>query len=459
MNFQELNSVYFLGIGGIGMSALARFFHATGKAVGGYDRTETALTRSLISEGIEIHYSDNTAIISQPFLNPETTLIVRTPAVPDSHDELNFFMKNGFTVMKRAQVLGLIFNAKKGVAIAGTHGKTSVTTFTSFILRECGIDASAFLGGISKNYNTNLLIGNSEYVVAEADEFDRSFLHLAPQVLLITTIDADHLDIYSDLNDIKNTFNDFISKTNPGGTVIVNDKVQIDIPEKVKKLSYSLHNKDADIYASDIIIERNAYNFTFNCPAGSFPGFELKIPGITNVENAVAALAVAYALNIDINKLKKALPGLRGVVRRFDIQFAGRKRIYIDDYAHHPREIDAVLSSLRHLYKNRKITGIFQPHLFSRTKDFADEFAESLSKFDELILLDIYPAREKPLPGVTSDMLFGKIKLAEKHRCSKENLLSKLKVLNIDVLLTIGAGDIDQMIEPIKEYLNETEEI
>lgn len=435
------------------MSSLARYFYAQGKHVGGYDRTPSTLTESLELQGIHIHFEDDINLIPENYKNKETTLIVRTPAVPNDHSELVYFGENGFTMMKRAQVLGLLFNARKGIAIAGTHGKTSVTTFTSYLVNECGIDASAFLGGISKNYHTNLILGDSEYVIAEADEFDRSFLQLHPFITLVTAIDSDHLDIYKDFEDIKQTFSKFLGQTQENGIIILKHGLEVSVPENCKCYSYSLDNASADFFASDIFVKDGKYRFSFNTPDGKTEGLSIQVPGRINIENSVAAMAIAWSLGVPVEKLKNVLPDLKGVVRRFDIQYKSETCIYIDDYAHHPRELDAVIGSLRDLYKSKKITAVFQPHLYSRTRDFADEFAESLSKLDELILLDIYPAREKPLPGVTSDMLFDKIKGPVKHRCSKENLLYMLKELNIEVLLTVGAGDIDQFIEPIKKYL------
>ena len=435
------------------MSALARYFHANGKFVGGYDRISTPLTKELSALGISIHHDDNTSSIPKEFTDKDTTLIVRTPAVPAEHKELNYFTDNGFIIMKRARVLGLIFNAHKGIAIAGTHGKTSVGTLTSYLLREAGIDCSSFLGGISKNYDTNLLIGKSEYVVAEADEFDRSFLQLHPYISLVTTVDADHLDIYRDFEDLKDTFSLFVSQTLPGGTIILKEGIDIPIPEGRKKLTYSYDNPEADFFASDINIENGNYRFSINTPVDKYEGFQIQVPGKTNIENTIAAVAICFTLGAEINKLQQPLYNYKGVRRRFDIQYKSSSIIYVDDYAHHPRELDAIISSMRDLYKGKKLTGIFQPHLYTRTRDFCDEFANSLSKFDELILLDIYPAREKPLPGVTSDILFDKIEGITKHRCSKENLLFMLKDLNIEVLLTVGAGDIDQLVEPIKDFL------
>lgn len=454
MDFGKINKVYFLGIGGIGMSALARYFLVNGKEVAGYDKTSTPLTDELARQGMIIHFTDSVSEIPKHFLLKDDTLIVRTPAVPEDHTEYNYFVNHNFDILKRAQVLGLIFNAFKGVAIAGTHGKTSTTTFTSFLLKESGIDCSAFLGGISKNFGTNLVLGKSEVVVAEADEFDRSFLQLHPFISLVTTVDADHLDIYKDFDEIKDAFQSFVLQTLPGGTVILKEGVEIKIPESCRKLTYSLDNPKSDLYASEVRVVDGKYVFSLITPERKVSDLKISIPGKTNIENAVAAMSVCYALGVDPEKFKTILPKLKGVVRRFDIQYQDENCLYIDDYAHHPRELDAVIGSLRDLYKGRKLTGIFQPHLYTRTRDFADDFAKSLSALDEIILLDIYPAREKPIPGVTSDMLFDKIQGAKKYRCSKTNLLNTLKELNIDVLVTAGAGDIDQMIEPIKQFLS-----
>lgn len=458
MELSKINSIYFLGIGGIGMSSLARYFHAQNMKVGGYDRTSTPLTSKLVSLGMKVHFSENVHLVQNEFPDKNTTLVIRTPAVPEDHAELLYFKANNYTVVKRAEVLGYLLNQKKGIAIAGTHGKTSVTTFTTYFLREGGIDCSAFLGGISKNYDTNLVMGSSEYVVAEADEFDRSFLHLNPYLSLVTTVDADHLDIYSNLEDIRETFKEFIHKTYSNGVIILNSQVNITVDGSQQKYTYSLMDKSSDFFASDINIKNGYYEFTFNTPQGACEGFRLNVPGKTNIENSIAAMGIAWILGVPIERLRDSIPGLKGVVRRFDIQYQDENRIYFDDYAHHPREIDAVVGSLRDLFPGRKLTGIFQPHLFSRTRDFADDFAKSLSKFDELILLDIYPAREKPLPGVTSKMLLDKITVEKKQSCSKENLLRILKGLNIEVLLTIGAGDIDQYVSSIKDFLKKGEE-
>jgi UDP-N-acetylmuramate--alanine ligase len=458
MNFNTIHSVYFLGIGGIGMSALARYFHIQGKVVGGYDLTSTPLTTELSKMGMNIHFQDDIDLIPDSFSDINNTLVVNTPAVPENNYELQHFRLNNFKIMKRAEVLGELFNANKGVAVAGTHGKTSVSTFTSFLLHETGVGCSAFLGGISKNFNSNLVLSKSDIVVAEADEFDRSFLQLYPNLLLVTTVDADHLDIYSDMNDIKNTFNQLLQQVDIGGTIILNQKVDLKIPEGRKALSYSLDNPESDYYASDLRIVDGSYTFTLNTPNGPINHLKVEVPGRTNVENAIAALAISCELGTTHETIQTALPQLKGVVRRFDVQYKSKDIVYIDDYAHHPRELDAVIGSIRELYPGKKLTAIFQPHLYTRTRDFADEFAESLSKVDELLLLDIYPAREEPLPGVTSRTIFDKIPLQNKQCCSKVNLLSIVKDLNIEVLLTVGAGDIDKYVELIKKTLSYCEE-
>lgn len=453
MDFAKIDRVYFLGIGGIGMSALARYFNTNGKVVAGYDLTSTPLTSQLSGQGMQIHFEDNIDLIPEEFNDKATTLVVYTPAIPKDHIEFNHFKNQGFSIMKRAEVLGLIFNNQNGIAVAGTHGKTSVTTFASYLLTETGVGCSAFLGGISKNFQTNLVLDKSGNVVAEADEFDRSFLRLHPQLLLVTTVDVDHLDIYEDINDINNTFNQLLTQVKPGGTVILNKSVDLEVPSGLTHYTYSLDNPESDFYASNIKVVNGAYEFTLHTPDAKIDGMLLEVPGKTNVENAIAALAINSVMGAQGQELAKALPQLQGAVRRFDIQYKSNSKVYIDDYAHHPRELDAVIGSIRELYPNKKLTVIFQPHLYSRTKDFALEFAESLSKVDELILLDIYPAREKPLPGVTSELIFEAVTIDKKQRCSKVNLLHNVKELNIEVLLTVGAGDIDQYVDLIKEFL------
>ncbi len=453
MKFDSIHRVYFLGIGGIGMSALARYFNLQGRDVAGYDLNSSPVTDSLSELGIAIHFDDDPDLIPGEYLDKETTLLVYTPAIPVNHAEFSFFKEEGFRLYKRAEVLGEIFNHNKGIAVAGTHGKTSVTTYTSYLLKESGVGCSAFLGGISKNYNSNLVLSASDYIVAEADEFDRSFLQLFPNYLLITTIDADHLDIYSDLDDIRGAFSDLLKQVSNGGTVILNDKAQIGIPGHLKKLSYSYNNHHTDYFALNLKYTTEGCVFDLQTPRGIISDLMLNVPGKTNVENAIAAFALAMEAGADPKTLKDVLPGMKGIIRRFDVQVAKDDCVYIDDYAHHPRELDALISSVRTIYPGKKLTLIFQPHLYSRTKDFAEEFAASLSQADELILLDIYPAREEPVPGITSELILQNVSIEAKQICSKINLLSIVKELNIEVLVTAGAGDIDKYVKPIKQMM------
>lgn len=457
MNFDAIHKVYFLGIGGIGMSALARYFHAKGKLVAGYDKTSTPLTQELEGLGIDIHYKDDIQQIPQQCLNKVDTLVVWTPAVPASHSELQFLQGKGFEIKKRAEVLGIISNAKKGIAVAGTHGKTSVSTLTSHLLSNSGISCSAFLGGISKNLKSNLMIGDSEEVVVEADEFDRSFLHLKPWLALVTTIDEDHLDIYSGKEDIQNTFQHFVSQTQGGGSVVLKQGIRLSVPNGVNAYTYSLEDASSDFHATNITLNEGTYSFDVVTPFGKESGFRVFLPGLTNVENAVAAIALSTLAGLELSNIKTALSSYEGVQRRFDLRFNRNGKIYIDDYAHHPRELDAVIGSVRQLFPDKKITGIFQPHLYSRTRDFGDDFAQSLSKLDQLLLLDIYPARELPIEGITSQWLYEKIDMEAKVTCSKENLLHKIKGLNIEVLLTLGAGDIGQFVAPVTQLFENDE--
>ncbi len=457
MNFESIHNVYFLGIGGIGMSSLARYFHAHGKIVAGYDLTPSPITEDLKKLGIDIHHEDIIQEIPESFTKKENTIIVRTPAVPNEHKELQYFKGKGFTILKRAEVLGLLFNEKRGIAIAGTHGKTSVSSMAAFILQQSTLKCNAFLGGILKNTNSNLIIDDSsEWAVSEADEFDRSFLHLIPEIALVTWVDSDHLDIYSSAKDIKETFEQFIGNVKEGGSVVL--KNGIDLQVKVKGLSrysYALEAKEADFYAENIRTEGARYVFDIHTPGGIVKNVCLISPGLTNVENAVAAASVAFIAGATPDEIGRALSAFQGVQRRFDIQYESGQRIYIDDYAHHPRELDAIIGSLRKLYPGKKITGVFQPHLYSRTRDFADEFALSLSELDELILLDIYPAREKPMEGVNAELIFKNVTSPAKQLCTKENLMNVLAEKEFEILLTIGAGDIDRFVEPVRKMVEE----
>lgn len=456
MGFERFEYVFFIGAGGIGMSALARFFKLSGKKVTGYDRTPTPLTQKLYNEGITIFFDDDPAIIPSNFDDPSTTLVILTPAVKSDNLIFQYFKNNGFEIVKRSEVLGMITAIYSLIAVAGTHGKTTVSTMVAHILKQSKVDCTAFLGGISKNYATNFLFSAvSEFAVAEADEFDRSFLRLNPQFAVITSADADHLDIYGTAAQMQEAFSEFACKVKPNGFLLVKIGLNLNLEKaKTSKIStYTLDNQEADYYASNIKTDADSASFDFNFEGGKITGLKLGITGLMNVENAVAACALALKAGVSEEELRVGLKTFKGINRRFDVRFKSDKVVYIDDYAHHPEEIKALIKSVRSVYPGRKITGIFQPHLFSRTRDFAGGFAESLSLLDEIILLDIYPAREKPIEGVTSAIIFDKIKNTEKYLCSKNEILAALEQRPLDVLLTIGAGDIDQLVVVIKDWL------
>lgn len=453
MDINTFKRIYFIGIGGIGMSALARYFKATGKDVAGYDRTNTNLTRELINSGINIHFEDDIELIPHNYLKNSDTLVIITPAIPIDHKELTHFRNNNFKIFKRSEVLGLIVNKKNNIAVSGTHGKTTVSTMIAHILSNSQFGCSAFLGGISKNFNSNLVFNEkSNYMITEADEFDRSFLKLFPWFTVITAIDADHLDIYGTKDELKKTFNQFVNQTRKGGTVLVKKGLKLSLKYDYDYYTYTL-TKNADFYAKNISLDNDTYSFDVVTPTIKIKNLILNNTGIVNVENAIAATAVSYLIGIDQETIRDALGKFTGITRRFDYLIKTKELVYIDDYAHHPQELDAVINSVRKLYPDRKVTGIFQPHLYSRTRDFANEFAESLGNLDELILLDIYPAREMPIKNITSKVIYDKIKLQNKELCDKKDLLNKLKNRHIEVLLTLGAGDIDQFVEPIKALL------
>lgn len=449
------NKVYFIGIGGIGMSAIARYYKHSGCIVAGYDRTPSPLTDELIAEGIDIHFEDNTEIVPEIFKSDkENTLVIYTPAVPSDMGELTYFRESGFNLLKRSKALGVIAAQKDCLAVAGTHGKTTTSTLLAHIMTHSGVGCTAFLGGISKNYDSNLLLSKSQYLVAEADEFDRSFLQLFPSTAIITSADADHLDIYQDASTFKNAFSEFASQVKPQGNLIIKAGVEIDLEKtKAKIFTYSF-DKQADFYASDIRVENGGFfRFTLNHPGGEILECTLGIPGWVNVENAIAASAAALLNGVNANELKSALESFSGVQRRFDIHINTPVCAYIDDYAHHPQEIKAAISSMRNIFAGRKLTGIFQPHLYTRTRDFAAEFAQSLSALDSLILLDIYPARELPIEGVTSKIIFDKVTIENKKLITKDKLLETLENEVIDTVISFGAGDIDRFIKPINELL------
>lgn len=440
-----MKNVYFIGIGGIGMSAIARYYNAKGFKVSGYDKTPSPLTEALENEGIEVHYEDNTDYVPKDVAE---TLVVYTPAIPKDMGELVYVQEKGYRVIKRSRMLGEISQGQRCMAVAGTHGKTTTSTLVSHIFTASGEGCSAFLGGISKNYNTNLLISGNDVVVAEADEFDRSFLQLYPEIAVITSMDADHLDIYGDEAHIREAFKAFASQVS--GTVI--KKYGLDITSedtKAEIMTYSFGNSSADFYSE--ALENGHFNLHY--PGGVIEDCVVGIPGWVNVENATAAAAIGLTYGLDPVKIKEALASFSGVKRRFDIQVKRQDCVYIDDYAHHPEEISAALSSIRNSYPQMKMTVVFQPHLYTRTRDFAPEFAEALSKADKLILLDIYPAREEPIPGVTSEIIFKDVTCEEKVLLKRSELMDYLKNERVEMLVTLGAGDIDRFVGQIAEML------
>ena len=451
-----MRSVYLIGIGGIGMSALARYYHHAGYYVAGYDKTPSKITAELEKEGMSVHFEDNLELIPECVKNnSDETLVIYTPAVPSDMGELEYFRNNKYRLIKRSLALGEIASSKRTLAVAGTHGKTSTSTLLAHIMNSSGKGCTAFLGGISKNYHTNLLLSKSEYLVAEADEFDRSFLQLWPDTAIITSTDADHLDIYSNHQNIKDAFAAFASQVKPAGTLILKNGLEVEAKISVGTSVYRYSfNDGGDFYADQIIpLPGGYFRFSLVHPKGSIENCTVGIPGWVNVENAIAASAAALINGVDELKVKEALFSFKGVERRFDIHINTPEIAYIDDYAHHPREISAAISSIRNIFPGKRLTGIFQPHLYTRTRDFADDFAASLDMLDELILMDIYPARELPIPGVTSEIIFSKMELKKKQIVSKENLLETIDKMKPEILITFGAGDIDRFIEPITRML------
>ncbi|WP_179004885.1 UDP-N-acetylmuramate--L-alanine ligase [Winogradskyella forsetii] len=438
------SSIYFIGIGGIGMSALARYFVANGKQVAGYDKTPTEITNSLEDLGIAIHFEDDIKNVSETFLNPEKTLVVYTPAIPKNHAEFNYFKDNNFKVSKRSTVLGEITKQTVCLAVAGTHGKTTTTSILGHLLNVCGVPVTAFLGGISENYNSNLIINGTEVTVVEADEFDRSFLTLSPDLACITSMDADHLDIYGNADELIKTFKDFSECIKPNGKLFVKNGLPL------KGITYGIED-DSDYSAQNISIENGSYVFDINTPNGIHKNFKFSLPGRHNLSNAIVALAMAVEYGCSYEALAKGLESYKGVKRRFTYQIKTEDFVFIDDYAHHPEEINAVHQAVREMYPDKKVLAIFQPHLFSRTKDFVDGFAESLSKFDELLLLEIYPARELPIEGVTSKWLLHKIQNSNKKVIEKSEIIDEIRKSKAQIVLTIGAGDIGAEVKPIKE--------
>jgi UDP-N-acetylmuramate--alanine ligase len=460
MNILDYKLYYFLGAGGIGMSALVRYFNHYGKIVYGYDKTETDLTKQLQAEGSQLHFNEDVDLVKELFskYNKEDILVIYTPAVPKDHAEFVYLQENGYQLQKRAWVLGEITKQFRTIAIAGTHGKTTTTTMVTHILKTAGINCFAFLGGISQNYNTNLLLGDANdkdaYVVVEADEYDRSFLTLHPYITVITSVDADHLDIYGDKDAMHQTYTQFAGQVQKDGFLIVKKNVDNDLSLKVKRLIYSL-NLDTEYSADSIHIADGEFCYNIISPIESVSHVAIGLPGLHNVENSIAAVAVAQQLSIKGDVINKALRSFKGVKRRFDYRVKSKSVVYIDDYAHHPEELRAAITAAKQLYPDKQVTGIFQPHLFSRTRDFADGFAESLDLLDVCVLLDIYPAREKPIEGINSQMLLDKMKSANKFLVKKENVIEFLKTHQPQVVMTLGAGDIDTLILPIEDLLKE----
>lgn len=456
MNHNQIHNVYFIGIGGIGMSALARYFQSIGKQVSGYDKTPTVLTDELIACGMSIYFEDQVSLIPKNYL-AENTLIVITPAVPVSHAQWNFFLENKYYIKKRAEVLGIITKDTFSFAVAGTHGKTTTSGILGHILYESGVDVTAFVGGIVENYNSNLIGNGKSVTVVEADEFDRSFLHLNPNIACVTSMDADHLDIYSNHAALEVSFNEFANK--------VIDKEKLFVPKGLKlegtqvgicnTLSDVQSNSKVLFKAYNIRIENGSYTFDVQTPSETINNLQFALPGRHNLMNALMALAMAKTYGVSSEHISKALASFKGIQRRFSYQIKNENLIYIDDYAHHPTEINAVYQAVSELYPKSKALVIFQPHLYSRTQDFVNDFAASLSQFDEIILLDIYPARELPIEGVTSDWLLSKIENNNKKLCFKDNLIASILESDAKIILTIGAGDIGELVPEIKSKLIE----
>lgn len=457
MEMQKTTSVYFVGVGGIGMSALARYFEAKGKHVAGYDKTPSDLTAALINEGIRIHYMDDVALIPADCKQVDSTLVVYTPAIPETHAELNFFRENGFTLMKRAQVLGEITRSERGLCVAGTHGKTTTSSMLAHLLKQSHVDCNAFLGGILKNYNSNLMLSDkSDLAVIEADEFDRSFHWLNPFMAVITAVDPDHLDIYGTPEAYRESFEHFTSLIRPDGCLVMKKGLQLQprLPKGAKLYTYSA-TEEADFFARNIRIGNGDIVFDFVTPMGCIEDVKLGVPVKVNIENGVAAMALAQLNGVTDEEIKRGMASFAGPVRRFDFHLKRNDIVLLDDYAHHPAELKASIQSVKELYPDKKITGIFQPHLYTRTRDFAADFAASLSLLDELILLDIYPAREEPIPGVTSQLIFDQVTLKKKRMIKKEELLDLVKkeAADFQVVLMLGAGNIDRLVEPVKQIL------
>ena len=456
MQTKEIKSVYFVGAGGIGMSALVRYFLTKGYNVGGYDKTPSELTEKLIEEGAKIHYEENVEDIDSCFKQKDSTLIVYTPAIPAEHKEMVYFRERGFEIQKRAQVLGFLTQSHKGLCVAGTHGKTTTSTMAAHLLHQSKVDCNAFLGGISKNYGTNYILSDSPYVVIEADEFDRSFHHLRPYATVITATDADHLDIYGTEEAYLESFRHYTTLIQPGGALIIHKGLEMkpDVQEGVRVYEYA--REEGDFHAENIRIGGGEIVFDFVHPGGVVKDIQLGVPVSINIENGIAAMALAILNGVSEEDLRKGMKSFGGVDRRFDFKVKTDKMVFLSDYAHHPNEIEQSVKSVRELYKDKKIAAIFQPHLYTRTRDFYKEFASALSLLDCVYLCDIYPARELPIEGVTSKLIYDNLRSGiEKHLIHKEDILDVARSRNFDVLMSLGAGDIENYVPQITKILSE----
>lgn len=456
MNLKDYHNIYLIGIGGIGMSAIARWFKANGHFVAGYDRTETELTKNLQSEGIEIHFEDDETLLPEAVIKEiDKTLVIYTPAIPDSHTQYNYIKGAGYKLLKRSEVLGEITKTQFTIAVAGTHGKTTTSSMIAHILNASGKNCTAFIGGIMTNYDSNILIGKNpeeSIIVVEADEFDRSFLTIHPDIAIITSVDADHLDIYGTKNALKKTFREFIGNIKPNGQLFIEEMSAQDLGVKnLKGINVDTYGLSmGSIKTNNLDIQNAKMSFDYK---GKFEANDLKLPmpGLHNVENCVGAISAAGEIGISVTEITSAIESYRGVKRRFEYILDTDDLVYIDDYAHHPEEISSLLDSIKLMYPKNKMTVVFQPHLYSRTRDFASGFRESLSIADEVLMLNIYPAREKPIDGVNAEMLLENLDVVHKELCTKSNLIEKLKNRKLEILLTVGAGDIDTVVKPIKE--------
>ena len=457
IDITHIRSAYFIGAGGIGMSALIRWFMSRGVRVAGYDRSPSPLTGHLIDEGAAIHFDDDIRLIPDGFSDPQTTLVVYTPAVPSDHTELTYFRQHGFEVMKRSEVLGLITSASRAICVAGTHGKTTVSSMTAHLLKQSHVDCNAFLGGILKGYASNLMLSDhNDLTVVEADEYDRSFHRLHPTTAIITAVDPDHLDIYGTPAAYREAFEVFTSLIRPGGTLIIKKDLPITprLQPDVRCYTYSATDTSADFHAENVRIGGGEAVFDCVLSDGTrIADIHLGVPVRVNVENGIAAIAAAWLHGVRPDEIRAAMATFPGAERRFDIRLRNDRVVLIDDYAHHPQELTRSILSVKELYAGRRITGIFQPHLYTRTRDFADDFARSLSLLDELILVDIYPAREEPIPGVTSQMILDRVTISNKRCCTKADLPALIAAGTFDVVLILGAGDIDRLVEPIRQIL------